>query len=75
MERRESDRKTVLLLPWAQMQRKKMNFATLQKIEEYKAKERIKFYLAGGSRPVFIGRNIIAGVVAVIWAFLWWRGY
>lgn len=53
----------------------KMNFARLQQIEAFKAEERIRFYLGGGSRLVFIGRNIIAAVVAVIWVVLWWRGY
>lgn len=52
-----------------------MDFSTLQQIETFKANERIRFYLDGGSRLVFLGRNIIAGIVAVTWLVLWWRGY
>ena len=47
---------------------------TLQKIEADKAKPRIDFYLAGGSRPVYISRWILTGIVVVIWLVLWWRG-
>ena len=60
---------------WLIPQRPKMDFSTLQQIETFKANERIRFYLDGGSRLVFLGRNIIAGIVAVTWLVLWWRGY
>jgi hypothetical protein len=43
-------------------------------IEAYKAKQRIKFYLAGGSRPVFISRGILSAVLVVCWLVIWWQG-
>ena len=51
-----------------------MNRPTMQEIEAYKANARIKFYLAGGSLPVFISRGIVGGIVIVISLLLWWRG-
>ncbi len=33
-----------------------MERPTVQETEAYKAKNRINFYLAGGSRPVYISR-------------------
>ena len=52
-----------------------MNRPTKQEIEAYKAGERIKFYLAGGSRPVFISRGVLAGIVLLAWIILWWQGF
>ena len=53
----------------------KMDLPRKQIIEAYKATERIKFYLAGGSRPVFVSRGILAGIVLVAWLVLWWQGF
>jgi len=52
-----------------------MDLPRKQIIEAYKANERIKFYLAGGSRPVFVSRGILAGIVLVAWLVLWWQGF
>ena len=52
-----------------------MDPLTKQEIEAYKANQRIQYYLAGGSRPVFISRGILAGILLVIWVVLWWQGF
>jgi len=51
-----------------------MERPTLQEIETAKAKHRIDFYLAGGSRLVYISRWFLSGIVIVIWLVLWLRG-
>jgi hypothetical protein len=51
-----------------------MNRSTVQDLEAYKAKSRIDFYLAGGSRLVYISRWIVSGIVIVFWLAIWWRG-
>jgi len=51
-----------------------MNWATLQEIEASKAKDKINYYLAGGSRPVFVCRGIVAALLFIIWVILMWHG-
>jgi hypothetical protein len=51
-----------------------MERPTPQEIEAAKAKDRIDFYLAGGSRPVYISRWVLTGILVVIWLVLWSRG-
>ena len=51
-----------------------MERPTPQQIETEKAKNRIDFYLAGGSRLVYISRWVLTGIVVVIWLVLWSRG-
>ena len=53
--------------------RRIVHLSTLQAMEARKAKDRIQFYLAGGSRPVFVSRWVLSAVLIVIWFVLWWR--
>ena len=45
-----------------------------QETEARKANQRISYYLAGGSRLVYVSRAILAGILIVIWIVLWWQG-
>jgi len=45
-----------------------------QEVEAVKAKKRIDFYLAGGSRAVYISRWVVSAILVVFWLVLWWRG-
>jgi len=47
---------------------------SIQDLEAHKAQERIDFYLAGGSRPVYISRWVLSGILIVTWVVLWLRG-
>jgi hypothetical protein len=51
-----------------------MNRPTVQDMEAEKVKTRILFYLADGSRLVYISRWVVTGIVIVIWLGIWWRG-
>jgi len=51
-----------------------MKRPTAQDVEVEKAKSRIEFYLAGGSRLVYVSRWVVSGIVIVFWIAIWWRG-
>jgi hypothetical protein len=50
-----------------------MHISRLQQIEARKANDRINYYLTGGSRPVFVFRGVLAGLLIIIWVVLWWQ--
>jgi hypothetical protein len=49
------------------------NRRTLQQREIAKANSRINFYLAGGSRLVYVSRWVVTAIVIVFWLAIWWR--
>jgi len=51
-----------------------MNPQTPQRRETDKANSRIEFYLAGGSRPVYVSRWVVTAIVIAFWLVIWWRG-
>lgn len=51
-----------------------MDQPTRQEIERNEGNRRIHAYLNGGSLPVLISRAIVAIVIAVISAIVWWQG-
>ena len=50
-----------------------MALISRHEIEAHKANRRIQFYLAGGSRPVYISRGIMFALVVVCWLVIWWQ--
>ena len=51
-----------------------MERANRQEIEAVKAKKRVDFYLAGGSRIVYASRWVVSAILVLFWLVIWWRG-